>query len=751
MNRRDLLRALTAGLLWPAAGPLGRPRGGRPPLHARPPWTFRLDRNARWTLAARDGRPVVGGAEIAVAVGGTGPVPLAQLEHGRRFQLADPHGANAGWQVVGTALGVEVSAQFLDGPPPIITVTARGLEEERSLEEVRFFDSGAAQIPALSGRPTAWINGFLSADPCRLAVLGPDTEATSHWALAILPGPSAHPTAFAFGVDDGGEGCFDCSGGRVIAASRFRGRAVGAVRPPAAATLAILPTPAPLDALAHLAGGLVTTRPDIPIGWSVRPTAPGAMTEAVVLAGLDAARAAFRPGLPLVVRIGDGYQRSAGDWETTDAFPHGHRWLTDRIHAAGFRAGLWLAPFLVAERSGIPTAHPDWLLRTPDGDPLVVDEPADRSGRVHALDAAEVPVRDYLRDLLRHTVAEWGYDELTLDQLRFGAATAPGRGGMSRSEAYRAALQALREGAGRAFVTARDAPLQHAAGLVDAVGIGPGTDPDFESLRPAARAVALRGHYGGTAWLNDPGTLVVGEQVTLEEARLRATIVAFAGGSTICSEAPGRLSAERLEILKRVLPVAPLQDRAYDITSPAFSSGPGRAPFPSWLLGRITEDWWMLAALNWGETSRRFAFSLADQGIRGPLLAYDVWSDRRRADVDGEVALPLAPRSAVVLALRRRRRAPAVVGTTRHVVQGLDLRDERWDGGRRTLAARAVQLDDRPYAVTIALPPGVTPRQASCDPDAGVSCEVTGTAGTRAARLQLAAPPGEEVSWEVEF
>ena len=119
--------------------------------------------------------------------------------------------------------------------------------------------------------------------------------------------------------------------------------------------------------------------------------------------------------------------------------------------------------------------------------------------------------------------------------------------------------------------------------------------------------------------------------------------------------------------------------------------------------------------------------------------------------MDGAITLPQPPRSGVVLSLRRRRRTPAVVGTSRHVVQGLDLRDERWDDRRRTLAAKAVRLDERPYAVTIALPPGFAPRRAASDPDAEVTVAPTGGPGVRAARLLLAAPTGEEVSWEVEF
>ena len=734
MKRRDLLAAFAAGLLWP------RPRR---PRRARSPWTFRLSDDLRWTLASRDGRAVVAGAEVAVTVGGDAPVPLAALERVRRFRLTDADGANAGWQVVGTAQGVEVSAQCLDGPPPVVAVTARGLADETRLDEVRFFDTRTAAVPALGGRPTVWINGYLSSDPCQVAVVGQSTAATSHWALAVLPAPSARALALAFGVDDGGDGRFDVAAGRVAAVSSFRGRTVGARTAPAAAALTILPSDDPLASLGRLAAGAAPARADVPAGWCVLPSAPGTLSEADVLAALDGAAACH--GAPLVVRIGDGYQRSAGDWETNDAFPHGHRWLTDRIHAAGLRAGLYLAPLLAAERSGIPAAHPDWLLQTPDGDPLVVEETGDRDGRVYALDAARVGVRDYLRNLMRHTVAEWGYDELTLDQLRFGAAGALARGDMSRAEACRAALRALREGAGRAFVTACAAPLQQAAGLVDAVRLG-ADGRGFETLHRDARSVALRSHLQGGPWQNDPGRVTVGERVGADEARLWATVAAFAGGPAIASEAPARLPPERLDTLKRMLPSAPLRERRYDV-APDAPGGQG----PSWLLGTIADDWWMLAGLNWGDADRRFAFSLAVHGIRGPLTAYDVWGERRLDDVDGEVAQSVPARSALVLSLRRRRRTPAVAGTTRHVVPGFDLEGETWDGGARTLRARSVQLDDRPYAVTIALPAGFTPRRITTDPDGAAAVAVAGTGARRAARLDLAAPPGGAVSWEVAF
>ncbi len=622
-------------------------------------------------------------------------------------------------------------------------MSARGLEDPRSIEEIRFFDTASAHVPALSGHPVAWINGYRSSDPCRLWALGEDAEVTSHWQLAILPGPKAQPMAFAFGVSDAGDGRFEGAAGRLVAVSRIANRSVGAAHAPAIATLSVLPDPEPLNALARLVGP-VAMRADVPAGWS--PARPSeALTEDAVLADLEAANAAFRPGALRVLRLDDGYQRAVGDWETGDGFPHGHRWLTDRIHAAGFQSGLWLAPCLVAEASGIPTAHPQWMVRGGDGEPLVVDRRAAWGGTVFALDATQVPVRDYLRDLARHAVTELGYDLLALDRLEDCVAGARAAEALSGAEAYRGALRALREGAGRAFVAAADAPLQHSVGLVDAMRVGPDAEPG--GARRAAQAVTLRAHLHGRAWLNDPGPLAVDDSRSVEEARLWAAVVAFSGGPVLCAGAIGALGAERLDLLKRTLPVAPLLGRAFDVAG----AGAASSSVPSWLLGRVADDWWMLAALNWGEAPRRWSFSLADHGIRGPLFVYDVWEERRRPDVDGHVVLTIPPRTSVVLGLRRRRRAPCVIGSTRHVVPGFDVADERWDGKRRILRARAVRLDDRPRVVTIALPADARPRRASSEPATGVTLEAAGGGAERVARLYVPSLSGEAISWRIEF
>jgi hypothetical protein len=753
VRRRDLIAAFAASLLWPPAS--------RRPGRRLPEWGFRLDGRQRWSLVPRDGPRVVVAAEIVVLLAGCEPTPLGELETVRRFRLSPPRGGDTGWQVVGTLKGVEVTAQFRDGPPPVITVTARGLAAEQTLTEIRFFDSASAHVAGLDGggahagagrSSRLWINGVSSGSDCGVVAGDGTVEATSHWQLAILPpsGTSTHPAGFGlalgFGADDSGDGRFAIGEG-VVASSCFGQRPVSVAHLPASASLAIVPGVDPLRALGSLAAVPLTRRAP-PGGWSSEHALVGGPTEAALLANLTAMRARCDAEGSRVILLDHGFERSVGDWDTNDRFPHGHRGLTDRIHDAGFQAGLWLAPFAVAERSGIPSSHPEWLLQTPEGEPLVVARREDWGGQVYGLDAALAPVQDFLRELARHAVRVWGYDLLKLGALDIGiAGTRRGRQ-VSATEAYRAGLRSLREGAGEAFVLGCDAPLQPSAGLVDAMRVTPGVAASFGRVVPAARASLLRAHLHGTAWINDADAVLVGAPLTEPEARAWASIVALCGGTALASEDLDQLPDGRLAILQRIMPVAPVRGRALDIATPTWA-GIVRDAAPAWLLAQVRDDWWMLAALNWDETPQRLSLSLADHGIRGPLAAYDVWDGERRDNVLGHVTLTVPPHDATVLSLRRPRRTPFVLGSTRHVVQGvMDLEDERWDARRRVLSARAVRLDDRPYEVTVALPPGFRPTEALCEPEAEITVDLVERG---AARLRLPRPPGAAVDWSIRF
>ena len=544
------------------------PLGTRPARHRETPlWRFVLDGRLRWSLVPRRGSAAVAGAEIAVRFADGAPVPLAALTDVHRF----PSGENGApsTTVVGRTGAVEVAATFADGERPTITVRVRGLGAERALRDVQFLD---LMVPrAQRGRRLAWINGYQSWSACRVVELDGTSEATGHWQLALLGQPGL---ALAFGEDDAGAGEFQLAGTRLVAVSRCGGRPVGATVPAATTTLRILPGDDPLAALGTLVslGEAPEGRP-APAGWCSWYELFERVTEADVIANLEVARREFDPRAFRVIQLDDGYQRAAGDWDTSDKFPHGHRWLTEQIHAAGFEAGLWIAPFAVTERSGIPAAHPDWLLLGEYGAPLPFDDQPHWGGRAWGLDAAQRDVQDFLRNLTRHAVTEWGYDYLKLDFLYYGArGTRPGRR-LGPTEAYRAGMRALREGAGRAFVLGCGAPLQHSLGLVHGMRIGGDVDASWGGIQPAAQATMLRLHLDA-AWHNDPDALVVREPLQGDEARAWASVVALSGGMTLFSDHLPRLRADRFAILRRTIPVAPVRARVLDLGT----GEPQRAP-----------------------------------------------------------------------------------------------------------------------------------------------------------------------------
>ncbi|MFA7065115.1 MAG: alpha-galactosidase, partial [Bacilli bacterium] len=73
-----------------------------------------------------------------------------------------------------------------------------------------------------------------------------------------------------------------------------------------------------------------------------------------------------------IFQIDDGYQTATGDWLSvkTELYPNGMKYLVDKIHSKGYKAGLWLAPFNAQRSSKVVKQHKDWLIKEPNSDKL---------------------------------------------------------------------------------------------------------------------------------------------------------------------------------------------------------------------------------------------------------------------------------------------------------------------------------------------------------------------------------------------
>jgi alpha-galactosidase len=315
---------------------------------------------------------------------------------------------------------------------------------------------------------------------------------------------------------------------------------------------------------AAMIGAAMHARIDAPYqrGWCSWYHYFHAVTEDAMRANIKAL-AAMRSEFPLeVVQLDDGFQSALGDWDSTNAkFPGGLKLLADEIRAAGFRAGIWSAPFLAARDSRLMREHPDWFIMHSSGQPLRAgynpNWTTSQDAFAYALDAGNPEFRAHTEQLFAKLVHEFGYSYLKLDFL-YAAAAQGIRHDMSltRAETLRAGLEAIRRGAGAdTFLLGCGCPLGPAIGIVDGMRIGPDVAPFWDARAGASEpataaaldAIVARSFMHRRLWLNDPDCLMLRARqtsLTAEERGALAATIAASGGMLLISDDMALLERE---------------------------------------------------------------------------------------------------------------------------------------------------------------------------------------------------------------
>jgi alpha-galactosidase len=271
------------------------------------------------------------------------------------------------------------------------------------------------------------------------------------------------------------------------------------------------------------------------------------------------------------VQIDDGYQQAVGDWlELTPQFEGEMRRLSDTIREAGFRPGLWIAPFVAARKSQLLKIHPEYALRDEHGRRIVAGFNFFWPGRYYyGLDITNPRFNEYLRRVIRTVVGEWGFPYLKCDFL-FGGCL---RGGthhdltLSRAQVLREGMWIIREEAEAAtieevFLVGCGMPITTGIGTVDAMRVGPDTGEYWiekkgkllrtgamVGVRNSIRNSVVRGAMHRSLWLNDPDCLMLrtqGTKLTPAQRRTQINAIALTGGVLLYSDDFSTLSEEQL-------------------------------------------------------------------------------------------------------------------------------------------------------------------------------------------------------------
>jgi alpha-galactosidase len=197
--------------------------------------------------------------------------------------------------------------------------------------------------------------------------------------------------------------------------------------------------------------------------------------------------------------------------------------VADKIHEKGFKAGLWLSPFIVESKSRLFEEKNDWVLRGANGKPVAVGYSPYWSGRFYALDFYNPDVQKYLTAVFHTVLHGWGFDMVKLDFL-YAVAVLP-RPNKTRGQVMSDAMQFLRQLVGNKVLLACGVPLGSAFGLVDYCRIGADIHLSWEhkllkflknrervSTIVALRTVLGRWPLNGRAFQNDSDVFILREK-----------------------------------------------------------------------------------------------------------------------------------------------------------------------------------------------------------------------------------------------
>ena len=455
--------------------------------------------------------------------------------------------------------------------------------------------------------------------------------------------------------------------------------------------------------------------PEIPAGWCSWYYYYWGVSEADVIANLNFIADKLRSHGMEYVQIDDGFQRALGDWETNDKFPHGHRWLTDQIHSKGLKAGLWLAPFGIGEKSDVYRNHPEWLIKDGDGNPIRVNKAWANpywGGDVYALDPTHPEAQQWLRNLFHTVIHDWGYDYVKIDFLYYATGADQGEAdnlnchyyaNVTPIQAYRIGLQAIREGVGAdKFILGCGAPIGASVGLVDGMRIGTDVYPSWGQIAECAKNVARRYFLHNRVFLNDPDVVMVRTQMPETQAKAWASMVALTGTMTLDSDKLPSVPDSRIAILKKILPVYSGRFRPLDLLEAVDE------PPSIWdcKVSRNFEEWHVVGLVNWKGRTERISLDTRQLGWFGtPCLAFDFWDKRFLGEFTSELVLEVPPNSCKVIALHQKRAIPQILSTSRHITQGgVDLQQVWWDADSLVLRGTSQGVAGEPYKLYLHVP-----------------------------------------------
>jgi NPCBM/NEW2 domain/Melibiase/Alpha galactosidase C-terminal beta sandwich domain len=454
------------------------------------------------------------------------------------------------------------------------------------------------------------------------------------------------------------------------------------------------------------------------------------------------------------VQIDDGWQGtgaagSARNWEAinTERFPHGMAPVAKRIKELGLTPGIWIAPH-GQNNDDVVKAHTNVFLLKPDGS---YDTNARRWEGNYLLDPSTQESYTYLENLFSK-MAGWGYEYFKID----GQPTVAEEYRDKRSQLrqpgdtdllYRRTLESIRKGIGpkRYLLGCWGIPLE-GANIMNGSRTGGDIVLGWGGFQVSLRPTLQYYYLHNIVWYSDPDVVIVRSPLTLDQARVWATLQGLTGQAVMSSDRLMDLSSDRVELLRRVYPavdIRPLDlfpterykriwdlkinhlDRHYDVV--------GVFNFNSDKSDRVN--------LNWKELGLP-----AGQRVH----VFDFWNKEYLGSWSEGMIVDTAPASCRVLTLLPEKDQIQFISSSRHITQGwVDVTKLSANANGTIFTGTSRVIKEDPYELRFVFPRGTNFTVKAATASGNLPVKISNHQGWAA--IQFTSPKTREVSWRVEF
>lgn len=457
------------------------------------------------------------------------------------------------------------------------------------------------------------------------------------------------------------------------------------------------------------------------------------------------------------VQVDDGWQslsasgrKGSRDWTGFDPnFSGGMTGLAAYIRSRGLIPGIWIAPHGQSNEE-VVKSHPGVFILKPDG-----TSPSKTWEGDWLLDPTSAEGKKYFHDLFA-TMAGWGYEyfkidgqPIVVDEYGRNSQYMAVKGGAADS-LYRVTLDIARSAIGdKSYLLGCWGLPIEGAGIMNGSRTGGdvvlGWDGFFTALDPTMESYWQH----NIVWYTDPDVMLLRQPLTIDQARVWATLQGLTGQALMSSDRLPDLSAERVDILRKVYP-------AVDIRPLDLFPSHNRKRIWDLKINHLGRRYDVTGLFNFNESEPvTLNLNWNDLGIdtAGPVHVFDFWNGEYMGAWESGIGLEILPASVRVLTLLPDNGMIQLVSTSRHISQGwVDLRKLTSNEQGMVISGVSTLPAGNDYKLYFACPRGKYYRVKSATAVAGEEkLDVTTLSHQGWAEVSFTAPVSGEISWNVTF